>query len=444
MSVRENKTILVTGGAGYIGSHTLVELLEEGYNVVVLDQLTNSDFNGRLKAINDVSKITKVKVNSPRLRVYNGNVGNKELLKKILSENHIDACIDFAAFIEAGLSMQKPESYFENNVVNFYNLVKTLYKKNISKIIKSSTAAAYGNLNPGRGFKEEDVFTQIKESALDPALTKEGKKKGEELHQYLIKKAKDTFDSDPKFLDFLDSNDAQTRLKQPVNVYGWTKVMNELILEYFAEKYNKKYVNLRYFNAWGVREGLKENHHPETHLIPLAMDKIRAYEHRDKTSNTLKESEFLPLYGTDFKTPDGTCIRDYIHVEELAKAHVAALEAPNGTYNLGTGEGISNRDMLEYIAKGAGVKLVVLKKKDRDKKYIANCNQNNEPVSIEIIDKSFKLPEKALVVLEWEKRQGDSPKLIADPGKANSTFGWKADISPDKEHMEQVYHSRTR
>jgi UDP-glucose 4-epimerase len=173
------------------------------------------------------------------------------------------------------------------------------------------------------------------------------------------------------------------------------------------------------------------------------MDCIINYEKRAyKSRSILKRNEFLLLFGTKFPTKDGTCIRDYIHVVDLAKAHVNALEK-KGTYNLAIGKGFSNRDMLKCIVEGAGVELVILSRADEGKIYKIKV-KSETPYEIDIIDHSL-LKERALYVVEWEKRVGDAPKLIANPDQAKKSLNWCATITPyDKKCMEDVYLSRKK
>ncbi len=430
-------TILVTGGAGYIGGHTVLRMLQQAeLNIVLLDQVSDKGFNGTQKTIDRIARMTEIPYGSERFQGYDGDVGDAHLLGRILAAHRIDACIDFAALIEAGTSMHDPEEYFNNNVAKFYTLAEVLYRGNVPRIIKSSTAAAFGDMDPAGGFTEERVLDPIQKSALDPADTNKGKLGGEDLHQYLMELTRKEFSGNQEFLDYVSAPEAQTRLRHPVNVYGWTKVMNELTLEYFAEKFGKDFVELRYFNAWGVHPGLREDHDPETHLIPLAMDRVHAYHNTDN----LAKSQFLSLFGTDFPTPDRTCIRDYIHVVDLADAHIAALGAPAGAYNLGTGTGTSNAEMMKLIALGAGVPLVYLKKDQRGDSYDIARLENGRPALLQV---HASLPEKALVVVEWDKRPGDPPALFANPDKALQVLGWQARIrSSDKKAMHQVYESR--
>lgn len=448
--------ILVTGGAGYIGSHTVLELLMNKHSVVVIDKVDDSNFNGRIGALKSIEKLLGIKLGSDIFKFYNGDVGSNKFkpypkftgsgttIKEVVKENSIDSCIDFAAFIGAGTSMREPEKYLMNNSINFLNLVPALYDSGVKTIVKSSTAAVYGNMDPGRwGFDEDSVLTETKESCLDLAETKKGKKQGEELHQYLIELTIKFLGKDKGLLRYVLSAEAQNRLRKAVNVYGWSKIIDEIFLEYFSKKFRKDFCILRYFNAWGVNNSCKllEDHKPETHLIPKAMDCIINYEKRaDKKSNTLKKGEFLLLFGTDFPTKDGTCIRDYVHVINLAKVHVKALKK-KGVYNLAPGIGFSNIEVLKCITSGVGAELIILSKTDKGKKYNIKF-ESNSPCEVEIIDESL-LKKKALYAMEWEKRAGDPPKLIANSKKASRELNWKAKTTiSNTKNMRQVYISR--
>ncbi len=464
--------VLVTGGAGYIGSHTVKTLLTEGHNVNIMDLTRDPNFNGTVNAVYSTinlanrpseegepsGKITLngIGPNGNRIRLHDGNVGNPKDLNDIIDferkidNESIDAAIDFAALIEAGISQQEPEKFVDNNVVNFYNFVKSAYSMGIERIIKSSTAATFGNMDPGNGFTELDVlrFKDLNrkgkyESQLDPATTQVGKLSGEKLHQYLLDFTSKRLSSDEDFAEFwkyVQSNDSQTRLRNTVNVYGWTKVMNELTLEHFAKKFGKDHVILRYFNAWG-NDRLRENHNPETHLIPIIFDTVKSYEAREDKGSTILDrkdgkKEFMYAFGTDFNTPDGTCIRDYAHVVDLANWHVKALTAPSGVYNLGTGNGNSVKDVINKSLSAIGYEALFLAKSDEESnggsKYRALSYDNEgKPNSIEILDKTL-MGDKILPILEWDRRTGDPPKLFADPTKANDILGYSAKYTIDQ------------
>lgn len=277
--------ILVTGGAGYIGSITVKQLLASGYEVVVFDNLTQ----GHKESVS--------------CKLIVGDLRNPEDIENGLASEKFDAIIHFAAFALAGESMQNPYKYFQGNILGGLNLLEYMRAKNIPSIIFSSTCAIYG-------------------TPLKVPVTEDESKK-------------------------------------PESVYGESKLMFEKILEWYEKVYGMRYINLRYFNACGasIDGSLGEEHNPETHIIPVA---IRAL-----LTNTPFE-----LYGTDYPNPDGTCIRDYIHVEDLALAHIQALEkliqgGKSDWYNLGTGHGYSNREVLSMIEKISGFTLTIHEKPRR-------------------------------------------------------------------------------
>jgi UDP-glucose 4-epimerase len=265
--------ILVTGGAGYIGSHTVLYLKQRGEEVIVLDNLQK----GHRDAVLDA-------------KFYKGDLKDDGILDQIFKTHHIDAVIHFAANSLVGESVEKPLEYYDNNVIGTYHLVKKMIEHGVKKIVFSSTAATYGN--PVRVPIQED----------DPTV--------------------------------------------PTNPYGDTKLAIEKMLKWADGAYGLKSVSLRYFNAAGADpEGrIGEDHTPETHLIPIVLQV--ALGQRDKVS----------IYGDDYPTEDGTCIRDYIHVMDLAEAHFLALQKLNntnesGVYNLGNGKGFSVKEVIETCRK---------------------------------------------------------------------------------------------
>lgn len=301
--------ILITGGAGYIGSFMTRLLLDREHEVIVIDNLER----GHEEVVNKRAKFVKI------------DIKDKSLLDKFFKENKIDALMHFAGLISVEESNKNPDLYFQNNVLGSKNLFESAVSVgNVKKIIFSSTAAVYGN--PMRIPIPED------------------------------------------------------HPKNPTSEYGKTKLQVERMLEFLREKDSfVSFVCLRYFNACGASlDGdLGENHIPETHIIPLA---IRAL---------LNDEEFS-LFGTDYDTPDGTCIRDYIHVLDLIDAHVLVLnkldEGSGGFYyNVGTGSGYSNRQVIEEIERVAG---------------------------------------KRIRVVEKERRAGDANTLVADPTKIKNELGF--------------------
>ncbi len=277
--------ILVTGGAGYIGSITVRTLLSKGYDVTVLDNLSQ----GHKETI--ITDFVEV------------DLREKALLFEKLKNKKFDAVIHFAASALAGESMEKPYFYFHNNILGGLNLLEFMKEEKIPHIVFSSTCALYGT--------PEKLPVNEKES------------------------------------------------KKPESVYGESKLAFENILKWYGQIYNIKYTNLRYFNASGAPlDGkLGEDHNPETHLIPMAI-------------KAAKENQPFKLFGDDYKTPDGTCIRDYIHVLDLAEAHVLALEKlKNGgqsdSFNLGTGKGYSNKEVINMVKKISGVDFPITIEKRR-------------------------------------------------------------------------------
>lgn len=280
--------VLVTGGAGYIGSHTVYELMKTQRQVVVYDNLSKGH---RASVPHGVSLII-------------GDIRDEEKLIDTIRNYDIDTVIHFAADSLVGDSMQEPAKYYENNVVATLALLNTLRKGGTNRIVFSSTAAVYGD--PENWPIDEGM----------PVI--------------------------------------------PTNVYGRTKVVIEGILADFSRAYGLKYVSLRYFNAAGAIEGgvIGEDHAPETHLIPLVL----------KTA--LGQREAIDIYGTDYPTPDGTCIRDYIHVSDLAKAHVLALKylragGESKIYNLGSEKGFSVREVIETSRALTGIDFPVNEKERR-------------------------------------------------------------------------------
>lgn len=273
-------TVLVCGGAGYIGSHTVRELLDNGREVVVVDSL----ITGHRKAVDK------------RASFYWGDLSDEGFLDVVFRENDIDAVIDFAAFSIVGESVLNPAKYFENNIGSTLCLLKKMNEYGVKNIVFSSTAAVYG--------EPENV----------PIV--------------------------------------ETDLTVPTNPYGESKLCVEKILKWFDNAYNLKYAVLRYFNAAGahISGEIGEDHSPETHLIPIIFEVA------------LGKREKIRIFGDDYPTPDGTCVRDYIHVSDLARAHILALdkiiaEKKSVTYNLGNGSGFSVKEVIETAGNVAGCEI---------------------------------------------------------------------------------------
>jgi len=300
------KRVLVTGGAGYIGSVVAAQLLQRGYEVVVLDNLSH----GHRAAVPEGARFVA------------GDVADRGALDALLSDSSFDAVLHFAAFIEAGESMQVPAKYFRNNSVNSLTLLEAVVARRIPRFVFSSTAALYG-----------------------------------------------TPDSTP-----ID----ETAALRPTNAYGESKLIVERMLEWMGRIHGLRYASLRYFNAAGAAGAQGEDHRPESHLIPIALQV--ALGHR----------EHLSIFGTDYPTPDGTCVRDYIHIADLASAHLLALDALEKNekliYNLGNGCGFSVREVIETARKITG---------------------------------------RAIPAVEAPRRPGDLPVLVASSEKIRRELNWQ-------------------
>ena len=306
--------ILVIGGAGYIGSHTVNLLKKSGYTPIIYDNLS--------KGYKEIAKILDVKF-------IEGDLGDRERLKEVFEKEEISAVMHFAAFIEVGESVEKPSEYYDNNVSKVIRLLDQMVESEIRNFIFSSTAATFG----------------------EPL-----KEKIDEAHPQL-----------------------------PINPYGKTKLIVEKILEDYDAAYGLKSVILRYFNASGSdMEGIiGESHIPETHLIPLIL----------KAASGKRES--IKIFGDNYSTKDGTCVRDFVHVYDLAKAHILGMEKmlekkQSLNYNLGSGEGYTVREVIEKVKK--------------------------------VTEKEFKVE----IV---EKRAGDPGVLVADSTKAKNELGWTPEYS---------------
>lgn len=293
------------GGAGYIGSHTVKHLCDNGYDCIVADNL----IYGHLEAVDK------------RAKFIMADLANKDSLREIFKSHKIDAVVHFAAFAYVGESVKDPQKYYKNNVVGTINLLEVMREFDVDKIVFSSTCATYGEPN----------YTPI-----------------DEKHP-----------------------------QKPINPYGRSKLMIEQVFEDYKIAYGLKYIALRYFNAAGASIDLTigESHNPETHLIPLVLKAI-------------KNNTSIKVFGTDYDTPDGTCIRDYIHVEDLAQAHRLAVENLNnysGFINLGTGIGTSVNEIIEAAQKVSG---------------------------------------KTCLVENVERRPGDPARLFANNTKAKEILKW--------------------
>lgn len=282
--------ILITGGAGYIGSHVVKEIAQAGYDVIILDNFST----GNRSAVDALHTLLKANPRSGKIELIVGDCGDESLLDSICQQHLIEAVVHLAAFSEVGESMQDAAKYFTNNTAQTIYLLNSMRRNQIHNLVFSSTAAVYG----------QPLQTPIVE---DHPL-------------------------------------------KPTNVYGLSKMMIESMLPRYKANYGLNYVSLRYFNAAGADSSalIGEKHRQETHLIPLVI--LRAMNRR---------SQFT-VFGNDYDTPDGTCLRDYIHVSDLAQAHLLALQALlNGTvaervYNLGSGQPHSVREVIAAVENISG------------------------------------------------------------------------------------------
>ena len=271
--------ILVTGGAGYIGSHCVLALFKEGYDVVVLDNL----YTGHLETVKELSKYGN-------LEFIQGDLCNKADIKKVFESYDIEAVIHFAALALVGESVIDPQKYYMNNVCGTLNLLEAMLANDVKKIVFSSTAATYG----------EPLYSPINEE-----------------HQQV-----------------------------PINPYGQSKLMVEKILDDYSKAYDLRSVRLRYFNVAGADSQARvgENHAIETHLIPNIL------------KSTFNNGKTFEMYGNDYPTKDGSCVRDYVNVEDLAQAHLQALDYLNNGgetnfFNLGTKGGNTVKEVFEACEK---------------------------------------------------------------------------------------------
>lgn len=272
--------MLVTGGAGYIGSTVVSELLGAGHRVWVLDSLEK----GHRAALPAGATLVE------------GDLGSDAALAEAFRQAAPEAVMHFAAYIEAGESMREPARFFRNNTANALRLAEAAVKAGVSRFIFSSTAAVYG----------DPEYTPI-----------------DEAHPL-----------------------------RPTNAYGMAKLLTDQALDWIARLQGMTCISLRYFNAAGAGPLLGEDHHPETHLIPLILEVAAG------------QREHISLFGADYPTPDGTCVRDYIHILDLAQAHLLALQAPltgpRHVFNLGNGLGFSNREVVRAAEAVTGARIPVV------------------------------------------------------------------------------------
>ncbi len=315
--------ILIIGGAGYIGSHCALDLTRAGFECAVLDNLSE----GHKEALQTSN-------------FCNADLKNPDEIRNVFRQYPVEAVIHFAASCYVGESVEDPQKYYYNNVVNTLNLLKVMLENNVKKIVFSSTCATYGN---------------------------------------------------PEYIP-MDEKHPQ----KPINPYGTTKLMIEKILQDYDRAYGLKHIALRYFNAAGADPlaNIGESHSIETHLIPLVLQ------------TALGKKDSIKIFGDDYETPDGTCIRDYIHVNDLAKAHRLALEkllngAGSSFYNLGTGKGCSVKELIDISEKVTGKTI-------------------NKQVS--------------------KRRDGDPPRLIADNKKAKAELGWNPEFTEIEDIIKTAWN----
>ncbi|WP_122646807.1 UDP-glucose 4-epimerase GalE [Enterococcus mediterraneensis] len=315
--------ILVLGGAGYIGSHAVDQLINKGYDVVVVDNL----LTGHKQAIHKEA------------RFYEGDVRDKQFLQQVFEKENIEGVIHFAASSLVGESVEKPLMYFNNNVYGMQILLEVMHEYDVKHIVFSSTAATYG----------EPEETPIRE----------------------------------------------TTPKNPKNPYGESKLMMEKMMKWCDNAYGMKYVALRYFNVAGAKADatIGEDHDPETHLVPIILQVA------------LGQRKELAIFGDDYDTPDGTCIRDYVQVEDLIAAHILALEYlkagnESNAFNLGSNHGYSVKEMLEAAREVTGK----------------------------------EIPAKIA-----PRRAGDPATLIAASDKAKEVLGWKPQYTDVKAIIQTAW-----
>ncbi len=313
-----NKTILVVGGAGYIGSVVVEQLINKGCKVVIVDNFST----GHRESVN------------PKAILYECSCGDTVKMSQVFKENKIDVAMHFAAFALVGESVENPRKYYQNNVIETISLLNSMLENDCNRFIFSSTCATYG----------EPQYSPM-----------------DEKHP-----------------------------QNPINPYGFTKLVVEKTLCDYHVAYDLKFNAFRYFNAAGASEKFGELHDPETHIIPLLLQ------------TSAGKREFFTIFGDDYSTKDGTCIRDYIHVLDLADAHIIGIENletnPSAFYNLGTGNGYSNKEVVEAVKKITGIDFEVRK---------------------------------------GSRRAGDPAVLVAKTNKANNELNW----TPKNSTIENIIQS---
>lgn len=319
---KTRKSILVTGGAGYIGSHCVQKLIEAGHKVVILDNLSTGF---EQLVLSDT--------------FIQGDINDKALVTEALKTHQIDAVMHFAAHAYVGESVSNPQKYYDNNVTGTLNLLSAMREAGVNTIIFSSSCATFGH--------PEEI----------------------PIHENLP--------------------------TNPINPYGFTKRVIDEVLKDFNHAYGLQYVSLKYFNAAGADPSgrLGECHEPETHLIPLVL----------QTASGKRDN--ITIFGTDYDTPDGTCIRDYIHIHDIADAHLLSLEYLNnggesGIFNLGTETGYSVREIIEACEKVTG---------------------------------------KKINIIEGDRREGDPAYLVASAKKIKSAMNWQPRYTNLEEIIETAW-----
>lgn len=321
-------TVLVLGGAGYIGSHTVYALIEKGEDVVIIDNLET----GHIEAVH------------PQARFYQGDIRDRAFVDSVLDKEKIDAVIHFAANSLVGESMSNPLKYYDNNVNGTKVLLQSMVEHGLNKIVFSSTAATYG---------------------------------------------------EPERVPILETDKTE-----PTNAYGETKLSMEKMFKWTDSAHGVKYVSLRYFNACGahVSGEIGEAHSPETHLIPLILQV------------PLGQREAISIYGDDYSTADGTCIRDYIHVTDLAQAHILAVEYlmkgnDSSIFNLGNGIGFTVKEVIDTARKVTGHPIPAT----------VTPRRAGDPAQL------IASSEKAKTVLGWNPQHADLEEIISSAWKWHST-----------------------
>ncbi len=358
------QTILITGGAGYIGSFTVKELLDNRFNVVVLDSLEN----GHKEAVDKRAILEVV------------DLADSSATAKIFNKYNPDAVIDFAAYLAVGESMENPKKYFKNNVENFIKLLDVMAKKNCRYIVKSSTAATYGNPQNESDFPLKENYQEIyrpRKSGMLLGNWENEQLEGEKFFKKLIKYYENLFSNRPDLK--LNSRD-KIKLRIPTSVYGLTKLLDEIILEKYNQKSGINYISLRYFNVCGAKiDGSMGEDKPN----PTTLMTMIIYSLLGKTGP-------LQIFGNDYPTRDGTGIRDYIHPLDLATGHRKSLEylfkeSKSDIINLGKGHGYSVLEVIKAVEKTSGKKV----------KYDIVTRRSGDPAV------SYADPSKAKKLINW-------------------------------------------